>query len=76
MRTHPYAEAVYEVVVLAAGGFGVKVSTSEASPATVSSFETVAAAEAWIVAHKGRVQSQSQPRTVFRRPAKSAAADR
>lgn len=36
MRTHPYAEAVYEVVVaLATGVFGVKVSNSEASPATV-----------------------------------------
>jgi hypothetical protein len=46
VRTHPYAEAVYEVVALAAGGFGVKVSTLAASPATVSSFETVAAAEA------------------------------
>jgi hypothetical protein len=67
VRTHPYAEAVYEVVALATGGFGVKVTTSEASPATVSSFETVAAAEAWIVAHKSRVQSQSQPRTIFRK---------
>jgi len=64
VRTHPYAEAVYEVVALATGGFGVKVT---ASPATVSSFETVAAAEAWIVAHKSRVQSQSQPRTIFRK---------
>jgi hypothetical protein len=73
LRTHPYAEAVYEVVPLAAGGFGVKVSTPEASPATVSSFDTTEAAEAWIAAHKGRVQSQSQPRTSFRRPAKSAA---
>jgi hypothetical protein len=76
VRTHPYAEAVYEVVALAAGGFGVKVSTSAASPATVSSFATVAAAEAWIAAHKSRVESQSQPRTIFRRPAKSAATDR
>lgn len=74
MRTHPYAEAAYEVVALAGGGFGVKVSTSEASPATVSSFDTVGAAEAWIIGHKRRVESQSQPRMIFRRPAKSAAA--
>ena len=74
MRTHPYAEAVYEIVALAAGGFGVKVSTSMASPATISSFETVAAAEAWVAAHKRRVERQSQPITVFRRPAKTAAA--
>jgi len=74
VRTHPYAAAVYEIVVLAPGDFGVKVSTSGASPATVSSFETLAAAEAWIAAHKRRVESQSQPSTVFRRPAKIAAA--
>jgi hypothetical protein len=67
VRTHPYAEAVYEVVALAAGGFGVKVSILDASPATVSSFDTVAAAEAWIAAHKGRVQNPSQPRAMFRR---------
>lgn len=67
MRTHPCAEAVYEIVALAASGFGVKVSTSGASPATVSRFETAAAAEAWIAAHTRRVESQSQPRTVFRK---------
>ena len=75
MRTHPYAEAVYEVIPLAAGGFGVRVSTAEASPATVSTFETVAADEAWVAEHKSRVQTQSQPRTSFRRSAKSAASD-
>ena len=75
MRTHPYAEAVYEVVALTGGGFGVKVSISEASPAIVTSFETVAVAEAWVVTHKSRVQSQSQSRTVFRRPARSTATD-
>lgn len=74
MRTHPYAEAVYEVIALAAGGFGVRVSTSEASPATVSSFETVAAAEAWITGHKHRVESQSRPRTIFRGRATRVAA--
>jgi hypothetical protein len=73
VRTHPYAEAVYEVIPLAAGGFGVKVSTSDTNPATVSRFDTVAAAEAWIAAHKGRVQGQSQAKTVFRRSGKSAA---
>lgn len=74
MRTHPYAEATYEIVALAVGGFGVKVSTSEASPAIVSGFETPAAAEAWISDHKRRIESQSQPRTVFRRSARSAPA--
>jgi hypothetical protein len=73
VRTHPYAEAVYEVIPLANGNFGVKVSTSVASPAIVSSFDTAASAAAWIAAHKGRVQNQSQTGTVFRRPYKSTA---
>lgn len=68
MRTHPYAEARYEVVALDAGGFGIKVSIPEANPAMVSGFDTEAAAEAWIASHKSRVQAQSQPRTMFRRP--------
>jgi hypothetical protein len=67
VRTHPYAEAVYQVVRLDTGGFGVKVSIPEASPATVSSFATEAAAEAWIALHKSRVESQSRPGAVFRR---------
>lgn len=71
VRTRPYPEAVYEVVALDAGGIGVKASTSEASPTTVSSFETVAAAEAWIASHPSRIQTQSQPRSVFRRPVKA-----
>jgi hypothetical protein len=67
VRTHPYAEAIYEVVPLEVGGFGVKVSIPDTSPATVSSFDTEAAAEAWIALHKSRVESQSRPGAVFRR---------
>lgn len=73
MRTHPHAEAVYDVVSLDAGGFGVKVSIPDTNPTMVSGFNTAAAAEAWIAAHKSRVQAQSQPRTVFRRPPSAAA---
>jgi hypothetical protein len=73
VRTHPYADAIYEIVPLAVGGFGVKVSIQDISPTTVSSFDTEAAAEAWIASHKSRVKAQSQPRTIFRRFKPSAA---
>jgi len=72
VRTHPYAEAVYEVVSLDADGFGVKVSLPDVSPTLVSGFETAAAAEAWIASHKSRVQEQSQAKKVFRRSAPTA----
>ena len=72
MRTHPHAEAIYEVVPLDVGGFSVKVSIPDTNPTTVSSFDTEAAAEAWIAAHKNRVQAQSQPRTIFRKPPSAA----
>lgn len=67
MRTHPHAEALYEVVALGAGAFGVRVSIPDTSPTMVSGFNTEAAAEAWIASHKSRVLAQSQPRTMFRR---------
>lgn len=68
MKTHPHAEANYEVVPLAAGGFGVKISIPDSSPTTVSRFDSEAAAEAWIAEHKTRVIAQSQNRRSFRRP--------
>jgi hypothetical protein len=64
-KTHPYAEAVYRVVELSGGGFGVEVKTPESNPATVTRFETEVAAEAWIARNKQRVVEQSQPRTRF-----------
>jgi hypothetical protein len=67
VRTHPHAEATYEIVRLAAGGFGVKISMQGMSPTTVSRFETETAAEAWIAAHKSRIQAQSQSGMIFRR---------
>ncbi len=73
MRTHPHAEAIYEIVPLDAGGFGVRVSIPDTSPTTVSRFETEAAAAAWIAAHKNRVQAQSRPGTAFRRSKPAAA---
>lgn len=73
MRTHPHAEAVYDVVPLDADGFGVKVSIPDTNPTMVSGFDTKDAAEAWVASHKSRVRAQSQPRTIFRRSAPAAA---
>lgn len=67
MRTHPYAAATYRVVHLPSGAFGVEVKIPESHPATVSSFETEAAAEAWIARNKQRVIEQSVPKNPFRR---------
>jgi hypothetical protein len=67
VRTHPYAEAVYRVVDLPGGAFGVEVKIPESNPTTVSSFETAAAAEAWIARNKQRVIEQSEARNPFRR---------
>lgn len=67
MRTHPYAEATYRVVDLPGGAFGVEVKIPDSNPTMVSSFETAAAAEAWIERNKQRVIEQSVPRNTFRR---------
>jgi hypothetical protein len=73
VRTHPHAEAIYEVVLLDGGRFGVKVSITDTNPTTVSSFDSEAAAEAWITSHKARIQAQSQPGMAFRRSRPTAA---
>jgi hypothetical protein len=67
MRTHPYAEAVYRVVELSGGGFGVEVKVPDSNPTTVSRFETEAAADAWIARNKQRIIEQSESRYPFRR---------
>ncbi|HWB51107.1 MAG TPA: hypothetical protein VG651_18495 [Stellaceae bacterium] len=69
MRTHPYAEAVYRVVPLADGGFGVEVKIPDSFPTTVSKFDTEAAAEVWIARNKQRVSEQNVARNPFRRSA-------
>jgi hypothetical protein len=73
VKTHPHAEAIYEIVPLDPGGFGVRVSIPDTSPTTVSKFQTEAAAAAWIAAHKSHVQAQSQPGIAFRRSKPAAA---
>ena len=66
MKTHPYADAIYEIVPLAAGGFGVKISIQDTSQQR-SAGSTEAAAEGWIDSHKSRVQAQSRPGVIFRK---------
>ena len=73
MRTHPHAEAVYDVVSLDADGFGVKVSIPDTNPTMVSGLDTKDAVEAGLALHKSRVRAQSQPRTIFRKSAPAAA---
>ena len=44
-KTHPYAEAIYRIITLSGGTFGVKVNIPGTYPTTVSSFATKADAE-------------------------------
>ena len=65
-RPHPHAEATYRVIPSGDGTFAVEVSIPETYPAKVSPFATKVDAEAWIVEHQRRVQSESEPRRWFR----------
>ncbi len=69
MRTHPHAEATYRVVPLSAGAFGVEVTIPDVSPTTVSSFDTEAAAEAWIEKTKARIEAEGAAGKWFQRGA-------
>ncbi len=67
MRTHPHAEATYQVVSLPDGAFGVRVSIPDTSPTTVSSFATEAAADAWIARTKQRIATEGAAGRWFQR---------
>jgi hypothetical protein len=67
MKSHPHAEAVYRIVPLDSGAFGVEVTIPDSYPTTVSSFASEAAAEAWIEQNKERVRSQSLVGKWFKR---------
>jgi hypothetical protein len=67
-KTHPHAEAIYRVIPLDDGSFGVEVSIPENYPTTVKPFGTEADAEAWIAGHRERVQSENQAGRWFTRP--------
>jgi hypothetical protein len=49
------------------GQFGVEVLIPDTHPTTVTSFATAEAAEAWIAAHKLRVEAGTGDRNSFRR---------
>ena len=67
MKTHPHAEAVYRVVSTAGGAFAVEITIPETHPATVSSFPTEQAAEAWIARNKARVAVEDEAGRWFQR---------
>jgi len=66
-KTHPHAEASYQVISLPGGSFGVEVSIPDSYPTKVSPFPTKAAAEEWITNHKSRVEADGSATTWFRR---------
>ena len=65
-KTHPHAEASYRVISFDDGSFGIEITIPDSYPTTVSKFKTEADAEAWIVEHQRRVQSQTQSGRWFR----------
>ncbi len=66
-KTHPHAEASYRVLPLNDGSFGVEVTIPDSHPTTVTKFDSPEAAEAWINAHRDRVQDQTGLGGLFRR---------
>lgn len=76
MKTHPHAESSYRVIPTANGAFAVEVTIPDSHPATVSSFATEQAAEAWIARTRQRVAAEGQAGRWFQRPARDNRADR
>ena len=71
-KSHPLAEAVYRVLALDDNVFGVEVSIPDTHPTMVTKFASQEAAQAWITAHRERVQSLAQSgRRTFRRAARA-----
>jgi len=56
-RTHPHTDATYRVFALKDGTFGIEVIVPGTNPAAVTPFITEAAADAWVVNHKVRVEA-------------------
>jgi hypothetical protein len=65
-KTHPHEEATYRVIPFDDTAFAVEVTIPGSYPTKVSPFSTKKAAEAWIVEHKERVESQAQSGRWFR----------
>jgi hypothetical protein len=70
MRTHPHAEAIYRVVPLSSGAFGVQITIPDSYPITVSSFSTEAVAQDWIICNQQRVASEGSSGKWFKKPEK------
>jgi hypothetical protein len=67
--TLPSAPMAYRIMKLRSGRFGVEVTTADGRPAKVTSFETEAAAQAWIDRHKEVLENKSEsPRRWRLRP--------
>ena len=72
-KTHPHAEATYQVIPFADGSFGVEVNIPQNYPTIVRRFATEAAAEAWITEHRRRVQTENGSGRWFQRSAGTGA---
>ena len=66
-HAHPHAEATYRVIPFGDVSFAVEVSIPDSHPTTVSRFDSEAAAEAWIAAHRQRVEAQGSTNQWSRR---------
>jgi hypothetical protein len=68
MKIHPHADALYRVVPLNEGTFGVEVTIPGTSPTTVSSFASEEEADAWIIRTKSRIDTEVTAKKWFQRP--------
>jgi len=71
-QKHPHTEAVYRVITLEDGGFGVEVSIPDSAPTLVTRFITEADAGAWIEKHREKVQAKPTLSRSWRRYPRSA----
>ena len=65
--THPHADATYQVIPFEEGSYAVRVSIPDSQPTTVSKFSSEADAEAWIAAHRQRVEAEASGGYRFRK---------
>jgi len=59
-KTHPHAEATYQVQSCKDGTFRVEVTIPDSYPTKISPFATQKDAEAWIANHQRRIHEQPQ----------------
>ena len=66
-KTHPYAEATYQVFADGETSFAIEVKIPDSQPTKVSPFATRKDAERWIAEHRRRVAAQAQSRGPWHR---------